>query len=188
MPLDSSQLFVAGSGALYVAPVGTTAPTDVTTAWAAAWKDVGYLEEDGASFGVSYDTSTKNSWQSLDPTNYVRTGRASTLKATLKQWNQVNFPIAFGGGTMTETSLGSGIYKYDAPTGASIDYRAVGLQVTDGTKIGRLVIPKVMVTEMDDVAFQRGEEATMGITFGVVATGTAAAFTFLGNLALFPLT
>jgi hypothetical protein len=188
MALDSTQCFVAGTGDVYVAAVGSTAPTDVTTAWAAAWKHTGYQEEDGATFGISYDTDPKKSWQSLDPTNYVRTGRASTFKTTMKQWNQVNFPIPFGGGSMSETSLGSGVYKYDAPTGSTIDYRAVGLHVTDGTKIGRLIIPKALLTDVSEVQFAKGEEAVFELTWGVIATGTAAAFTFLGNLALFPLT
>jgi len=188
MALDSSQFFVAGSGDVYHAAVGSTAPTDVTTNWAAAWKHSGYQQEDGASFGVTYDTDPKKSWQSLDPTNYVRTGRASTFKHTIKQWNQVNFPVIHGGGSMSETSLGSGVYKYDAPTGSTIDYRALGMHVTDGTKIGRLIIPKAMLTDVSEVQFQKGEESVWELTWGIIATGTAAAFTWLGNLALFPLT
>lgn len=188
MPLDSTQFFVAGSGNLYFAPVGTAAPTDVTTAPGAGWIDAGYTEEDGVGVNVSYDTDAKSSWQALDPTNYVRTGRASEVSATIKQWNRNNLPLALGGGVFTETSLGSAIWKYEAPTGAVIDYRALLVHVTDGTKIGRLIFPKVMVTDIDDIQFGKGEEATMGLTFGVIATGAAAAWTWLGNVALFPAT
>jgi hypothetical protein len=188
MALDSTQCFIAGTGNVYIAAVGSTAPVDVTTAWAAAWKQVGYTEDDGATFSASYDTDPKTSWQSLDPTNYARTGRTSSVKFTMKQWNQVNFPVVWGGGAIAETGLGTGVYKYDAPSGSTIDYRAIGVEVTDGTKIGRLIIPKALLTDASEVQFGKGEEAVMELTFGVIATGVAAAWTFLGNLALFPVT
>jgi hypothetical protein len=188
MAQDSTQCFIAGTGDVYIAAVGSTAPTDVTTAWAAAWKQVGFTEDDGASFSAEYTTDPKTSWQALDPTNYARTARKSSVKFTMKQWNQVNFPVVWGGGAMAETSLGSGVYKYDAPAGTTIDYRAIGVQVTDGTKIGRLIIPKALLTSSSETKFGKGEEATWELEFGVIATGVAAAWTFLGNLALFPLT
>ena len=52
MSNDASNVSVGkplASGAIFVAPSGTTAPTDAKTALAATFKCVGYISEDGVT-------------------------------------------------------------------------------------------------------------------------------------------
>lgn len=50
------------TGAVYVAPKGTTLPTNATSALDAAFKNLGYISDDGLVDGIKTDTSTVNAW------------------------------------------------------------------------------------------------------------------------------
>ena len=50
------------TGAIWVAPVGSTLPTDATTALDAAFKCLGYASEDGVTNANSPDTDTVKAW------------------------------------------------------------------------------------------------------------------------------
>lgn len=50
------------SGALFYAPLGTTLPTNATTALGAAFKNLGYISEDGLVNGVETDTESVTEW------------------------------------------------------------------------------------------------------------------------------
>jgi len=50
------------TGAVFVAPAGTTVPADATTALAVAFKGLGYVSEDGLVNSVEADTSNVNAW------------------------------------------------------------------------------------------------------------------------------
>ncbi len=50
MPNNSDAIVIAGNGSVSVAPVGTDLPADHSTALAAAFVNLGYINEDGATF------------------------------------------------------------------------------------------------------------------------------------------
>lgn len=50
------------AGAIYRAPAGTTLPTDATTALAAAFKELGFVSEDGVRNNNSPDTDNIKAW------------------------------------------------------------------------------------------------------------------------------
>lgn len=50
------------TGAVFVAPAGTTLPTNATSSLDAAFKNLGYVSEDGLVNGVETDTETINAW------------------------------------------------------------------------------------------------------------------------------
>lgn len=49
-------------GGVYIAPKGTTLPTDGTTALAAAYTNMGYISEDGYVVSTSTDTEKVTAW------------------------------------------------------------------------------------------------------------------------------
>jgi hypothetical protein len=49
-------------GAVFVAPSGTTVPTDATSSLDAAFKNLGYISDDGMVNSVKTDTETVNAW------------------------------------------------------------------------------------------------------------------------------
>ena len=67
MALNADNVRVGLNGNVYVAPKGTTAPADLTSAWDPAWKDLGYLNDDGVEMEYGTDVEDIMAWQSLSP-------------------------------------------------------------------------------------------------------------------------
>ena len=73
MALNADNVRVGTTGRIYVAPKGTTAPTDLVSAWAAGWVDLGYMSEDGCEMAIATSVDDIKAWQSLSPIRRVLT-------------------------------------------------------------------------------------------------------------------
>ncbi len=179
MALDSSQITVGSAGNIYAAPVGTSAPADVTAAWGAGWIELGYTTEDGCTFTDSKEVNEIMAWQSFYAIDRRITSRNATVSMVLQQWNDDNFKLSFGGGTVTTVS--AGLFKYVPPSPETIDYRALGIEIRDGAVTSRFVMPKGMVTDNVEMQFTRSDTAKLPITFGLVTTGSGDAWSWITN-------
>ena len=178
MTLTASQVRVPGSGELFVADVGSTAPTDVSTALNASFKGLGYTQEDGATISRSLDREPIPAWQSLQPLGYIYNGGELTVAAAMLQSNNEVASLWFGGGDFAETGVGSGEYKADMPTVPEGVERALVLEWTDtrgATDIkSRLFIPRAEVTDTGDVQISRGGATAFQITFSALAPSSGS--------------
>jgi hypothetical protein len=179
MALDSSQLTVAGNGNVYVAPVGTTAPADVSAAWGAGWIELGYTTEDGVTFTDSKEIASIGAWQSTYPIDRRINTRDNTLSFSLMQWNDDNVKLSFGGGAVTTVS--AGLFKYAPPAPEFVDYRAMGVEIRDGSVTTRFIVPKGLVTENVESNMTRSGAAVLPITFSVTSTGSGDPWSFITN-------
>ena len=59
-----SQVRAAITGFVKYAPLGTAVPTDVTTAWAAGWTDLGALDDKGIADSLKLSFTGVSAWQS----------------------------------------------------------------------------------------------------------------------------
>ena len=154
----------------YVAPVGTTAPTDLTTAWPAAYKALGLVSEDGLTIGRDQDTDPKyDSYGSV--VRVVKGNETRTFTLTVLEDNAVLFDLLNPGSTAATTT---GVTTRTIKTAVS-DPRAFGFQNQDGATIkSRLLIPKGEVTEVGETQRQGTELASREITITVypAADGT----------------
>lgn len=170
MANNSDEIVVGANGTVWVAATGSTQPTNPTSTPNASWVDLGYVNEDGATFTDSKDIEDINSWQSFYPTRKIVTGKEATLAFVLQQWNEATVPLAFGGGAVTQPS--PGVWRYAPPDPSQIDYRALMLDWQDGSKHYRLIFPKGLVTEAVESQVVRSGAAELPITFAAVpATG-----------------
>lgn len=173
MPNDADEIVVAANGTVRVAPVGSTQPTNPTSAPVAAWVDLGYVTEDGATFTDSKEIEDVLAWQSFYPVRKIVTAKEATLAFSLRQWNEATVKLAFGGGTITNPSLG--VWKFVPPDPETLDERALMLDWQDGDKNYRLIFPKGLVTEAVETQLVRTGSAELPITFSAVpATGDDA--------------
>lgn len=179
MALDSDQLVIAGTGTIYVAAVGTSAPTDIVTAFSGSWTDLGYTTEDGVTFNTARSIQSIPAWQSDYPVRRKVTSRDSSLGFVLMQWNTANLKLAFGGGAVTEPS--AGVFKYVPPDADDLDERAMAVEWIDGSYTYRLIVPKGMVTDDVETNLQKTAEARLPITFGINYAGTGNPFYILTN-------
>ncbi|MHC0429968.1 phage tail tube protein [Streptomyces sp. O3] len=164
--MNPNQIRVAGNGRILVAPVGTAAPTDIVTEWGADWHELGYTGSDGVKFGRKEKVTHVDTWQSVGPARFIYADRDLTVKFDMLQFNSDTLPLYFGGGAVTETAAGSGVYTYDIASDPVADERALGLEFTDGTDVTyRFIVPRGQVTETDEVEMNRKGSLKLGITF-----------------------
>lgn len=174
MALESSEVRVTGTGHVYVAPVGTAFPTDISTAvsHAAGWRELGYVSEEGARFSFGREVNEIMAWQSFDPLRLVVTAVPKQVQFDLMQWNQFTVSLALGGGTFTEPT--SGNYLYEPPAEDFIDERALIIEGTDGDYDYRFCYRKSVNMEGVDFAFVRENPVLFPVTMRILAADAGA--------------
>jgi hypothetical protein len=174
---SATAIRVGANGTVYVAPSGTSLPTDITSAWT-GFTDVGYCDEGGAVLSRSMDTEVIRAWQSVSVLRYLITGVSLTAAFTLLQWDKDTIPFYFGGGSITTQAASK--YKYDISSAPTIDERAFGIEWTDGATITyRFLIGRGMVQETGESNVQRSDGIKLPMTFGAM---TPASGTVLGTI------
>lgn len=122
-----------GPGILYVGPLGTTEPTDLTTAWAtvdADWTALGYTDE-GSEFTYSLDTDDVEVAEEVDKVSTQTTGRASGVNFALAEITATNLQRAMNGGTVT---TGTGMVTFEPPDLGDEQRIMIGWESEDGTE------------------------------------------------------
>lgn len=100
-----------GPGTLFIAPLGTTEPTDLTTALVAGWVSLGYTEE-GSQFSYAVATSPVAVAEEYDPLRVLTTGRTLRVEFALSEVTATNLKRALNGGTLTTAA---GVSTFDPP-------------------------------------------------------------------------
>lgn len=179
MAEDSSELFVAGDGHIYVAPFGTTLPNDIDDELDADFVELGYLTEDGFRMTPSITTVDIHGWQSAAILRKLVTARDITLGLDFLQSNEEVFKLYFGGGSFTDT-------VYTPPGASEIDERSLVADVFDGDREWRFWFPKVTLSAARELAFKRTDASKWGVDLATVAVGTDPLFGFDSDDAEFP--
>ena len=180
---DAGQIVVASGGKVYVAPVGTAEPDTPTEALNAAFKDLGYISEEGitAAFGISI--ADINSFQSLLPVRKVVTGRTADISFTMREWSAETFSFALGGGTFTEAF---GNYEFYPPANdAALAENAVIIEWNDGTKNYRLIVRKAIVADSVETQLVRNAASDLPVSLSVMGSDSTDAWYLLTDDAAF---
>lgn len=182
MAPDPDNILVGASGTVRVAPVGTAVPTDLTTAYAGAWLDLGYIGEDGVSFDPTMDVNEIMAWQDFYPVRRNVTSRGLDIGIPLLEWSKTTIPLALGGGAVATTT---GVHKYEPPEPEDIDERALAIEWSDGTRDYRWHIARVMVTGLASFTVQRTDPSALEITASVMGVSGAKPWHFITDDAAF---
>lgn len=183
---DATETVIAGTGEAYYAPVGTALPTTADTVLNAAFVGLGYHSEDGVTTNRDISITEHRAWQSAYPIRRTRESEDFSMKFTLLQWNEVTVPFAFGGGALVTVSAGE--YRYDPPVAsAPLDEWSLVVDVKDGIRTVRFVIPRGSVTDAVESGFTRTDMAPLPITFKGLepASGGATWYPLFNDLAAF---
>lgn len=168
MALDADKIFVPGNGHLYAGPVGTTAPTDATTALNSAFVEMGYITEDGTSTTPSTDTQTIRGWQSIYALRYAIVGRDLRIALSLMEVNKDTVGVWSQGGV---TTGGPTAWKVVPPTAETVDARAWVMEGIDGSRTYRFYVPSGLVLDSGEWKWSRTGAAVLPITLGLTASG-----------------
>jgi hypothetical protein len=176
---DADNVRVALNGSVYIAPKGTTAPADLTTAWPAGWVDLGYLSDDGVEMSYSTESEDINAWQSLSPVRKVLTGVDMTLGFTAIELKTQTMTLYFPSATMTDVS--GTVHKLSIPAAPSPDERAIGLEWVDGDITNRLIIARGEVTDRESITLARSGAVGLGMTVSAYADTAPEIAVWLSN-------
>ena len=162
---------------VFAAPVGTTAPTDIATAWAAAWKALGLLSEDGMTESREDDTEDHYAWGGI----LVRTTRSKhkrTLVVTALEDNPTVWALVNPGSAVPTTTTGvtTRIVKVPQP-----NPQAFGFELKDGTITSRLVVPRGEIIEIGDRTISDAEMAMYELTINVYPDATGVLYREITN-------
>jgi len=114
MPRGTASAISLGPGYLYIGPIGTVEPTDLTTASTtvdAGWVALGYTKE-GSQFSYQLDTDKVEVAEELDPIKTAVTARTAKVSFSLAEVTATNLKRAMNGGTVT---TGTGIVTFEPP-------------------------------------------------------------------------
>ena len=89
-----------GPGRLWVAPIGTTEPTDATSALPSAWTAIGYTDQ-GHTFATDLTSEPIEVAEELDPIRYENTRRISRVSFSMAEATKKRLAIALGSGAST---------------------------------------------------------------------------------------
>jgi hypothetical protein len=150
----ASNVMVGVTGGAYVAPEGTTLPTNTTASLNAAFEEVGYISEDGLTQSISEDITDLKAWQNGDVVRKIQTSHDLTYAFTMIETSEVTLETYYG-------NYAAGAVEI---TGEQLPHKSWVIEVADGDDDLRIVIPDGQITERGDLVFQNGDAVGYQVT------------------------
>ncbi len=158
MASNSALALVGATGVAYTAPTGTTAPTGLD-ALASAWKDFGYLAEDGMTAARDEERKSWKPWGALSPIRTQITSSTKTFAVTAWESNQVILGLYYAQTASAVTpDATTKIIAFSESDRPAPDRRAFVFDILDGANNHlRIYIPQGEITEHGDVQYKSDE-------------------------------
>jgi hypothetical protein len=156
-----ASVVVGQTGSVYVAPIGTPAPTDATSALNPAFIELGFTSDDGILIHEEKDLETKSSWSSFYPVDYFFLNRRTLFQFILREFTRRNLEFALEG---TASGTAPGPFSY-VPTITDILTRALVIDWRDSVRRFRLYVPKGSVDVVSSSSITRRTPTDLPIVF-----------------------
>jgi hypothetical protein len=168
MTLDSDNVRVAVSGAVYVAPIGTTAPTDSGTALNASFKDLGFISADGIAETIDRSTNQIRAWQNGSLVREVTSEGTYSVSLTFLETNLDVLQLYYGA-TITDGAL-------DGDPTSTGGRKSFVIDVVDGDTVERTYIPAGEITAVGERTLASGEAIGYNVTITAYADAGSTTF------------
>lgn len=153
-----------GTGLAWFAPTGSTAPTDATTALAAAWKNAGMITDNGLTGKVNTSSKDVKAYGSLQIQRKIITDSSLQFDIAFLETNQYSQAIYWGLSlSAISPTVGTGAFNFTFGTYTRQLFAAV-FDIIDGTNRLRYYCPSVEVTDRKDFQVGNGQEISWGVT------------------------
>lgn len=169
MALDSDNVRVAVSGAVYVAPTGTTAPTTSSSALDAAFVDLGYVSADGITENIDRTTNQIRAWQDGSLVREVTSEGTYSVDLTFIETKEDVLELYYG------ATNASG--QFDIDPASSGGRKSFVIDVVDGTAVERVYIPAGEITALGTRTLASGEAVGYQVTITAYADADSATVT-----------
>lgn len=149
-------------GAVHWAPLGTTLPTDATTALGGSFVDLGYVSEDGVTNNNSPESDTVKAWGG-DTVLNLQTDRPDTFALTLlESMNEDVLKTVYGSANVIKD--GSGNLTIKATAGEMPSGVWVIDMVLKGSRAKRIVVPNGTISELGEIVYKDDEAVAYPVT------------------------
>jgi hypothetical protein len=155
MPSNSDLALVGATGVGYVGPTGTAAPVFFGSL-NAAFHTLGYISDDGLTEGRNESRQEFTPWGSLNPIRTMIVKSEKSFKITCWETNKEVMSLYYRQ-ALSALTPASGVITFEDNDHPAPDPRAFVFDVTDGTNLFRIYIPKGEVTEHGDVVYKTNE-------------------------------
>ena len=156
------------NGAIWVAPLGTSLPTNATASLS-SFTCLGYVSEDGVTNSFDIDTTEIKAWGG-DTVYSGTNGKTVTWQGTLIEiLNPDVLKAVFGSGNVTGT-LASGITL--TVNNAEPEECSVVIDMVLRGALKRVVLPVAKVTDVGDITYTDDEVVGYEVTFNCMPDST----------------
>lgn len=142
------------TGAVFVAPAGTTLPTDATSSLDAAFKALGYISDDGLVNSVKTDVETVNAWGG-DKVLVGQTTFGETFTVNLLETNADALAVYYGDDNVDVSGDDITVHQNSEELPEVV---VVFELVLTGGRIKRIVVPHAKIADRSgDITYTDGD-------------------------------
>jgi hypothetical protein len=158
---------VGVTGKVYVGPLGTALPDDVTTPLNAAFESVGFISEDALTEALSITTERLRAWQRPVGIRSLTTEVEWTFEFGMLETSPLVLDLYYGG---AETTVDTGVATTGILAWPTSTQRAMVIEIEDGDVITRYAIPVVEIGDREEVNHTNTEGTIWGVTVNVMGS------------------
>ncbi|MGW8702833.1 phage tail tube protein [Streptomyces eurythermus] len=191
---NADNVKIGVKGRAYVAPVGTTFPTDPFTTWGTGWVDLGYIHPDGLEEALGEDRTEIPAWGEEAPVKTRVKSRDGSFKLTFLETTaellQLYYAVKADDMTSVPATTGAEAHPQYLSFGTGQASpgleRALGLDVIEGDEIERIMIARVDVSDRGNRKRSADDASSFELTFKPLAapSGGQAVQRFITNIPL----
>lgn len=161
--LANIRIYGDQDSAVYVAPKGTTGPTALT-APDVAYKDLGWLSEDGTDVTRESSSTDHTAWQGGTIVRSKVSGVKDTIKVVCLEETAVALDLYYPGMT---AATATGVTTITVPGGSKSNEKALVVDFIDDTVTKRYVIPRAEVTSVGTISHKNTDMTMYEFTFTI---------------------
>jgi len=165
--LNDDAVRVGVTGNVYVAPVGTPLPEDVTTPLNAAFVAVGHISEDALTESLEITTEMLRSWQRPIGIRTLTTEVNWTFQFQMLETSPLALELYYGN---AETTAGAGVATTAIKAWPQSTPKAFVIEIEDGDVLTRFAIPKVQIGERGEINHVNTAGTFYDVTANVLGT------------------
>ena len=157
----------AVSGGVYVAPLGTTLPTNASSSLAADYKSLGYVAQEGVTNNNSMETDTYRAWGG-DIVLVYQTGKNDTFAFNLIESKNLDVLKTVYGSANVSGALATGITVRANATDLPACVYVIEIVMRDNV-LKRIVIPNGKISEVGEITYADEQAIAYPLTITAMA-------------------